>query len=48
MPNVLISPHTAALSAQEARRIAELFARNARRLLDGEEPLNRIDVKEFY
>ena len=48
MPNVLVSRHTAALSVQEDRRIAELFARNARRLLDGEELLNRIDVKEFY
>jgi hypothetical protein len=29
------------------RRPAELFARYATRLLDGEEQLNRIDPKEF-
>jgi phosphoglycerate dehydrogenase-like enzyme len=48
LPNVLVSPHTAALSAHEDRRIAEVFAANATRLLDGEELLNRVDVKEFY
>ncbi|WP_298454752.1 D-2-hydroxyacid dehydrogenase [uncultured Cellulomonas sp.] len=41
LPNVLISPHTAALSVQEDRRIAELTADNARRLLDGE-PLRNV------
>ena len=35
-PNVLVSPHTAALNAAEDRLIAELFAANATRLLDGE------------
>ncbi len=35
MPNVLISPHTAALSPAEDRRIVELVAENAQRLLDG-------------
>lgn len=35
MPNVLISPHTAALSPDEDRRIAELAAANACRLMDG-------------
>lgn len=48
MPNVIVSPHTAALTATEERRIAELFAENARRLLDGEELLNRISTVEFY
>jgi phosphoglycerate dehydrogenase-like enzyme len=48
MPNVLISPHTAALSAQEDRRIAELFTDNASRLLDGQQLLNVIDPVEFY
>lgn len=47
MPNVLIAPHTAALHGNEDRLIAELFAENARRLLDGEELLNRIDTKTF-
>ncbi|MCR8669814.1 D-2-hydroxyacid dehydrogenase [Agrococcus sp. HG114] len=47
-PGVLISPHTAALSRQEPRRIAELFAANATRLLDGEPLQNRMSTKEFY
>ncbi|GAA4394085.1 D-2-hydroxyacid dehydrogenase [Tsukamurella soli] len=47
-PNVLVSPHTAALSRQEARRIARLFARNATRLLDGDPMLNVVDTVEFY
>lgn len=47
-PGVLLSPHTAALSEQEPRRIAELFADNAGRLLDGEPLLNVMDTREFY
>ncbi len=47
-PSVLISPHTAALSTQEPRRIAELFAANATRLLDGAPLQNVMDTKEFY
>jgi phosphoglycerate dehydrogenase-like enzyme len=47
-PNVLVSPHTAALNPAEDRLIAQLFARNATRLLDGEELLNRVDTVEFY
>lgn len=47
-PNVLISPHTAALNSAEDRLIAELFAENARRFLDGEELINRVDTVEFY
>ena len=46
--NVLVSPHTAALAAAEDRRIAELFAANATRLLDGENLLNRVNTVEFY
>jgi phosphoglycerate dehydrogenase-like enzyme len=46
--NVIIAPHTAAISPHEPRRIAELFAENARRLLDGEELLNRVNTVEFY
>jgi phosphoglycerate dehydrogenase-like enzyme len=48
LPNVLVSPHTAALNPAEDRLIAQLFARNATRLLDGEELLNRVDTVEFY
>jgi phosphoglycerate dehydrogenase-like enzyme len=48
LPNVLISPHTAAFTAHESRRITELFAENARRLLDGEPLLNQVNTVEFY
>jgi phosphoglycerate dehydrogenase-like enzyme len=48
LPNVLVSPHTAALDVREERRIAELFAENATRLLDGETVRNRVDTVEFY
>ncbi|WP_309615481.1 D-2-hydroxyacid dehydrogenase [Salinibacterium sp.] len=47
-PNVLISPHTAALSEAEDRLIAQLFVENASRFLDGRELLNRVDTVEFY
>lgn len=47
-PNVLISPHTAALNAAEDRLIAELFAANATRLLDGKDLANRVDTVDFY
>lgn len=46
--NVILAPHTAAISPHEPRLIAELFAENARRLLDGEPLLNRVDTVEFY
>ncbi|MET0304106.1 MAG: D-2-hydroxyacid dehydrogenase [Microbacteriaceae bacterium] len=48
LDNVVIAPHTAAISPHEPRRIAELFVENARRLLDGEEQLNVVDTVEFY
>jgi phosphoglycerate dehydrogenase-like enzyme len=48
MPNVLISPHTAALSKHEDRRIAELFCDNATRMLDGQPLRNVINTDEFY
>lgn len=48
LPNVLISPHTAALDVDEERRIAELFADNATRLIDGVALRNRVDTVEFY
>jgi phosphoglycerate dehydrogenase-like enzyme len=47
-PNVLVSPHTAALNAAEDRLIAELFAANATRFLDGHELMNRVDTVDFY
>ncbi|TFB95767.1 MULTISPECIES: D-2-hydroxyacid dehydrogenase [Cryobacterium] len=48
LPNVLVSPHTAALNAAEDRLIAELFTRNATRFLDGQPLINRVDTVEFY
>jgi phosphoglycerate dehydrogenase-like enzyme len=47
-PNVLVSPHTAALNAAEDRLIAELFAANATRFLDGQELTNQVDTVDFY
>src|ERR1700754_5065955 len=47
-PNVLVSPHTAALNSAEDRLIAELFADNATRLLDGDELVNALDTVDFY
>jgi phosphoglycerate dehydrogenase-like enzyme len=48
MPNVLISPHAAAVNDGEEKLIAELFATNATRLLNGEPLLNRVNTVEFY
>ncbi|MDQ1555514.1 MAG: hypothetical protein QOI02_516 [Actinomycetota bacterium] len=48
MPNVLVSPHVAARHAGEDKLIAQLFAQNATRLLDGEPLVNRVDTVEFY
>lgn len=48
MPNVIISPHTSALSTAEDRLIAEVFTDNATRLLNGEELVNRVNTVEFY
>lgn len=46
--NVLISPHTAALNSAEDRLIADLFAENATRFLDGRPLRNPVDTVEFY
>ena len=47
LPNVLISPHTAALNPAEDRRIAELTAENARRLLDGDALVNVVEAADL-
>jgi len=47
-PNVLISPHTAALSSKEESRIADLFIDNLSRHLDGSPMRNVVDTVEFY
>ena len=43
LPNVLVSPHTAALSRRENARIVDLFAENLRRFLASEALVNRVD-----
>jgi phosphoglycerate dehydrogenase-like enzyme len=48
LENVIISPHTAALSWHENERIVELFAENLRRYLRGDELLSRVDTSAFY
>ena len=48
LPNVLISPHTAAISTHESRLITELFARNATAFLDGRPLENVVNTVEFY
>lgn len=48
MPQVVISPHTAAVTVDQEQRIAELFVDNARRLLRGEPMRNVVDTVEFY
>ncbi|MGY1841477.1 MULTISPECIES: D-2-hydroxyacid dehydrogenase [unclassified Modestobacter] len=48
LPNVVISPHTAANSASEERLIAELFLHNLDAHLAGRRMRNIVDVVEFY
>jgi phosphoglycerate dehydrogenase-like enzyme len=48
LDNVIVSPHTAALSTNENARIVELFAENLTRYLAGEELLSRIKPEVFY
>jgi phosphoglycerate dehydrogenase-like enzyme len=48
LPNVLVSPHTAALSIHENERIVALFEQNLGRYLAGQELLNRVDTSAFY
>jgi phosphoglycerate dehydrogenase-like enzyme len=48
LPNVLVSPHTAALSTAENERIITLFTRNLSLYLSGEELINEVDRTHFY
>jgi phosphoglycerate dehydrogenase-like enzyme len=48
LPNVLVTPHAAALSARENERIAELFADNLRRFLDGRPLGNVVEPGVYY
>ena len=48
LPNVLISPHTAALSARENERIVALFTENLRRYLRGDDLISRVRPTLLY
>jgi phosphoglycerate dehydrogenase-like enzyme len=48
MPNVLLSPHTAALSPRENERIVELFIDNLIRFKEGRELRNRVTAARRY
>ncbi len=48
LENVIVSPHTSALSWHENERIVELFADNLRRYLSGEELRSRVRPSVFY
>jgi phosphoglycerate dehydrogenase-like enzyme len=48
LDNVIVSPHTAALSVKENERVVERFAENLRRYLAGEDLLGRVDTTVFY
>jgi phosphoglycerate dehydrogenase-like enzyme len=48
LENVIVSPHTAALSWHENERIVELFAENLRRYLRGDQLVSRVRTSVFY
>ncbi len=48
LPNVLISPHTAALAESENERIVELFQKNLRLYLQEQPLVNHVDPQDFY
>lgn len=48
LPNVVISPHTAANSAKEDSRIADLFIENLHAFLDGKPMRNVVNTELFY
>ncbi len=48
LPNVVMSPHTAALSMRENARIVDIFIDNLGRLARGERLRNALNLTEFY
>lgn len=48
LDNVILSPHTAALSVRENERIVDLFVDNLHRYLRGAPLRNRVDSERFY
>jgi phosphoglycerate dehydrogenase-like enzyme len=48
LPNVVFSPHTAALSNRENERVVEIFCDNLKRFATGESLRNVVHPDEFY
>ncbi|MGI8414715.1 MAG: D-2-hydroxyacid dehydrogenase [Nakamurella sp.] len=48
LPNVILSPHTAALSPHENQRIVTLFIDNVHRLMTGRDVRNRVTAAKIY
>jgi phosphoglycerate dehydrogenase-like enzyme len=48
LDNVLVSPHTAALSERENERIVSVFIENLHRFLGNRPLVNLVDVEHFY
>jgi phosphoglycerate dehydrogenase-like enzyme len=48
LTNVIISPHTAALSARENERVVDIFRENLERFANGQPLRNLIHATEFY
>jgi phosphoglycerate dehydrogenase-like enzyme len=48
LENVILSPHTAALSVRENERIVELFCENLRRYLEGRPLRSRVRTDAWY
>jgi phosphoglycerate dehydrogenase-like enzyme len=48
LPNVLVTPHGAAITARENERIVELFVANLRRYLDGDRLANVVEPGVYY
>jgi phosphoglycerate dehydrogenase-like enzyme len=48
LPNVLISPHTIAVSTHESDRVLDIFLQNATALLDGQPMPNLMNKQLFY
>lgn len=48
LPNVLVSPHAAALSERENERIVALFVADLRRFLDGQPLVNAVEPGVWY
>lgn len=48
LENVIISPHTVALSTRENERIVDLFIDNLRRFIAGDDLRNQVDTVHFY